>query len=74
MSLFEEAVTDAKKLKEVAEQNAKRRILESVTPKIRRIIEQELVDDELDDDEVTLTMDDILASPDDVAMRTSPPV
>ena len=63
MSLFEEAVTDAKKLKEVAEQNAKSKILESITPKIRRMIEQELVDDELDDDEVTLTMDDILLEP-----------
>jgi len=63
MSLFEEAVTDAKKLKEVAEQNAKSKILESITPKIRRMIEQELVDDELDDDEVALTMDDILVEP-----------
>ena len=34
-NLFEEALADAKKLKEVAEENAKKAILESVTPKIR---------------------------------------
>ena len=62
MSLFEEAVADATKLREVAEQNAKNKILASITPKIRQIIEQELVDDQIDD-EVALTMDDILVEP-----------
>ena len=71
MSLFEEAVADAVKLREVAEQSAKQKILDNITPKIRQIIEQELVSDEptdeLDDevdidgeDETVLTMDDIL--------------
>jgi len=42
--LFEEALADAKKLKEVAEENAKRAILESVTPKIREFIEGQLLE------------------------------
>ena len=71
MSLFEEAVADAVKLREVAEQSAKQKILDNITPKIRQIIEQELVsdeptdefDDEVDvngEDGAVLTMDDIL--------------
>ena len=43
--LFEEAIADAKKLKEVAEENAKKAILESVTPQIREFIEEQLLED-----------------------------
>ena len=46
--IFEEAIADAKKLREVAENNAKKVILESVTPKIREFIENQLL--EKDDD------------------------
>ena len=54
--IFEEALADAKKLKEVAEENAKKAILESVTPKIKefienQILEQDKVDDELSEEE-----------------------
>jgi len=42
--LFEEAIADAKKLKEVAEENAKKAILESVTPQIREFIEEQLLE------------------------------
>ena len=41
--IFEEALADAKKLKEVAEENAKKAILEAVTPKIRDFIEEQLL-------------------------------
>ena len=44
--LFEEAIADAKKLKEVAEENAKKAILESVTPQIREFIEEQLLESE----------------------------
>ncbi len=48
--LFEEAIADAKKLKEVAEENAKKAILESVTPQIREFIEEQLLESaELDE-------------------------
>ena len=44
--LYEEAIEDARKLKEVAEDNAKKAILEAVTPKIRNFIEQQLLENE----------------------------
>ena len=48
--LFEEAIADAKKLKEVAEENAKKAILESVTPQIREFIESQLLEGEESED------------------------
>ena len=55
-SLYEEAVAEAKQLKEVAEKNAKNAIIEAVTPKIRQFIEQQLVgDDEEKNNEDALT-------------------
>ena len=42
--VFEEAIADAKKLREVAEENAKRAIIEAVTPRIREFIEGELLE------------------------------
>lgn len=41
--LYEEALADAKKLKEVAEDNAKKSLIEAVTPRIRDLIEKELL-------------------------------
>lgn len=43
-SLFQEALADAKQLKEVAEQNAKNAIIDAVTPKIRKFIEDQLLE------------------------------
>ena len=53
--IFEEALADAKKLRTVAEENAKKAILESVTPKIREFIEEQLLEtkDEEDLDEAS---------------------
>ena len=42
--IFEEAIADAKMLKRVAEENAKKAILESVTPKIKEFIEEQLLE------------------------------
>jgi len=52
--IFEEAIADAKKLREVAEDNAKKAILEAVTPRIREFIESQLLesDEEKDESEV----------------------
>jgi hypothetical protein len=41
--LYEEALADVKKLKEVAEDNAKRAVLEAVTPRIKDFIENQLM-------------------------------
>ena len=46
-NLYDQAIADAKKLKELAEKNATNKIIESIAPKIRMLIEQE-IDDELD--------------------------
>jgi hypothetical protein len=46
-SVYEEAIADAKKVREVAEENAKKAILESVTPRIREFIEEQLLEDGL---------------------------
>ena len=57
--LYEEALADVKKVKEVAEANAQRAIIEAVTPRIRDLIERELLREhgDMDDD------DDMLGAP-----------
>lgn len=49
--LYEEALADVKRLKEVAEDNAKQSIIEAVAPRIRDLIENELLHegDDLED-------------------------
>jgi len=42
-NLYEEAIADARKLREIAEQNAKNAIIESITPKIRDLIESQIL-------------------------------
>lgn len=44
-TLYDEAIADAKRLREVAEQNAKNAIVEAVTPRIREFIDKQLVGD-----------------------------
>ena len=64
--LYEEALADVKKLKEVAEDNAKRALLEAVTPRIRDLIENQLLGemgvDELEADPDQLLKDEVPAS------------
>jgi len=54
--IFEEALADAKKLKEVAEANAKKAILESVTPRIKEFIEQQILEQ---DDKLVESKNDV---------------
>jgi hypothetical protein len=58
--LYEDALADIKKLKEVAEDNAKRDLLEAVTPRIRDLIEKQLLGQfgEFADDDSFLTDDE----------------
>lgn len=44
-TLYEEAIAEARRLTEMAEQNAKNKIIDAVTPQIKRLIEQELMGD-----------------------------
>lgn len=48
--LYEEALADARQLKAVAEDNAKRALVEAVTPRIRELIERELLKESDDGD------------------------
>lgn len=54
--LYEDALADVKQLRQVAEDNAKRAIIEAVSPRIKDLIEQQLFgdDDESFDDELTI--------------------
>ena len=47
--IYQDALADAKKLREVAEQNAKNKIIEAVAPRIKQLIENELMSDEDED-------------------------
>ena len=66
-SLYKDAIADARKLRETAEQNAKNRIIEAVTPKLRRLIERQIAEgaDELTDEELE---SGLLDSPDAMDM------
>lgn len=65
--IFEEAIADVKKLKEVAEENAKKAIIESVTPKIRDYVEQQIFekagkdveDEEVSEEDVELAKEEL---------------
>ena len=85
-SLYKDAIADARKLRETAEQNAKNRIIEAVTPKLRQLIERQIAegDDELIDDASSeglldspdamdmLDSEDSLEEPEDVPMSSAP--
>jgi len=50
--LYEEAIADLKKVKEIAEDKAKRAVVEAVAPRIRELIEKELLAEAVEDLEV----------------------
>ena len=60
-NMYQDAIADARKLREIAEQKAKNKVIDAITPKIRRLIEAQI--QEGSDDLVDL-MDDELVSPD----------
>ena len=57
--LYEEALADVKKLKEVAEDNAKRAILEAVTPRIKELIENQLLGEKEEPEDDDMLLDDM---------------
>ena len=60
-SLYKDAIADARKLREAAEQNAKNRIIEAVTPQLRRLIESQIAEgsEELMDDDMATDLLDV---------------
>jgi len=55
-NLYAEAIAEAKQLREMAEQNAKNKIIEAVTPRIKALIEAQIMgveDEPIEDEELT---------------------
>lgn len=79
--LYEDALADLKQIKEVAESNAKKAMFETLTPKIRELIETQILGD-LDDESIdSLALAGETVSPDQMddfggaePMRTVAPV
>jgi len=67
LSLYQDAIIEAKQLKEAAEQNAKNKIIEALTPQIQLMIEQQLTDEFEEDVDVDVE-DDI----EDVSAMSAP--
>lgn len=63
-SLYTEAILEVEDLKKMAEENAKNKIIEAVTPKIRALIESQLLSEDDSDELVVGDLEDIV---DDVA-------
>ena len=53
--IYSQAIADAKQLREIAEQNAKNAIIQSITPKIRELIDSQILGESNEESE-----DDIL--------------
>jgi len=51
MSIYKEALAEAKQVREVAEQNAKKAILEEITPRVKKMIENQLLGEDTDEDD-----------------------
>ena len=62
-NLYDEAIADARSLKEMAERNARNKIIESITPRIRRLVERQILAEQEDEEIPNLDLD---APPDDV--------
>jgi hypothetical protein len=67
--IYEEAIAEAKQLREVAEQNAKNAIIEAVTPKIREFIDNQLMGSGDNKSVESQTAEDIIAE--SVGINTS---
>lgn len=68
MSIYDEAVVDAQKLREVAENAAKQQILEAITPRIREMINSRILkeqDEDIDISDTDEEIDDALDSIED---------
>ena len=67
-NLYDEAIADARSLKEMAERNARNKIIESITPRIRKLIERQILAEQDDEEIPNMDLD---APEDDVEMPDS---
>lgn len=80
-NLYEQAIAEAKQLKEMAEQNAKNKIIEAVAPRIKALIEAQImgeqdesVDDELTGVDIAMMSDDDELEPNEDTPSEETPV
>lgn len=80
-NLYDQAIAEAKQLREMAEQNAKNKIIEAVTPRIKALIEAQILGEQEEpedlDAEITgvdLSMMDDEMSGDSIPSSSEPPV
>ena len=57
-SLYEEAIADAKQLRELAEDAAKNRVIDAVMPQIRDLVNRRIMGEQLDDEIMTMELTD----------------
>ena len=67
-SLYKDAIADARKLRETAEQNAKNRIIEAVTPKLRRMIARQINEGDEEFVDGSTDLDGLLDTPEAMDM------
>lgn len=67
-NIYEQAIADAKKLREIAEQNAKNAIIEAITPRVRELIDNELTSNTTD---FTISESYDLDDSDDIVLEES---
>lgn len=81
-NIYEQAIADAKMLREIAEQNAKNAIIEAITPRVRELIDNELTNsnpqesisesfDNTESDEIVLEESAIMELAKEVASNSS---
>ena len=56
-NLYDEAIADARSLKEMAERNARNKIIESITPRIRKLIERQILAEQEDEEIPNMDLD-----------------
>ena len=68
-NLYQEAIADARALREMAERNAKNKIIEAITPKIRNMIERQIMMEAEGETEEEVPNLDLDALPDPVRVE-----
>lgn len=58
-TLYDEAIADAKKLKQMAEEDAKNRIIDAITPRIRNLIESKILGESMPEEIEVEDQDDL---------------
>jgi hypothetical protein len=57
-SLYEEAIADAKQLRELAEDTAKNRVIDAVMPQIRDLVNRRILGEQLEDEMIAIELTD----------------